>query len=315
MARSGKECKKQIPMTESAKVSIVIPNYNRESLISETLDSIISQTYKNWECIIVDDGSTDRSVDVIQTYIKKDSRFILIERSADYPKGANSCRNIGLENAKGNYIIFFDSDDLMMKHHIASKLNFVLEGNLDYAVFKSKHFDQPENEEEYIDYSYYQKYDFTADNYLTNKMRFFTNDLIIKSSLAKESPFYFNYKADLENVLMTQLVLKSTKNGFCDEIVTLKRYHNDNLTQEMARDVKKELRHKFFFYYNILDYLQQLNASDIAKTFVLDQLIYFYRQINFKFEVPFAEFVKKISQFGKPKYLLAIVTKRLKKIK
>ena len=301
-------------MTENQKVSIVIPNYNRETLIGETLDSIISQTYDNWECIIVDDGSTDSSLAVIEDYVKNESRLQLVQRDATQPKGANSCRNIGLRSATGDYIIYFDSDDLMTNDHLEKKISFVVNGGLDYAVFKSKHFNQPEDEDEYIDYSYYQKYDFTADNYLTNKMRFFTNDLIIKSSLAKESPFYSNYKADLENVLMTQLVLKSSKNGFCDEIVTLKRYHHDNLTQGLIRDEEKTQRHVFFFYYNILDYLYQLNASDIAKTFVLDQLIYFYRQIDFKIEVPFYEFFFKISQFKKSNYILAIVIRRLKKL-
>lgn len=300
-------------MTENERVSIIIPNYNRQYLIAETLDSIIAQTHHKWECIIVDDGSTDSSIEVIENYTKTDSRFKLIQRSSENPKGANSCRNIGMRNSTGDYIIYFDSDDLMTQHHVASKLKFVLDADLDYAVFKSKHFDQPDNEDEFIDYSYYQTYDFTADNYLTNKMRFFTNDLIIKSSLAKECPFYSNYKADLENVLMTQLVLKSSKNGFCDEIVTLKRYHQDNITQGLMKDQEKTYRHVFFFYYNILDYLHQLNASDTAKKFVLDQLIYFYRKIDFKIEVPFYEFLFKISQFKKPKYILALLIRRVKK--
>ncbi|WP_051878185.1 glycosyltransferase family 2 protein [Chryseobacterium sp. FH1] len=295
-------------------VSIVIPNYNRESLIGGTLDSIIGQTYVNWECLIVDDGSTDNSVAVIHTYLEKDPRFKLFQRPAQYPKGANACRNIGMSKSEGDYIIYFDSDDLMTTDHLEKKLNFVVRADLDYAVFKSKHFGQPSDEDEYIDYSYYQTYEFTADNYLTNKMRFFTNDLIVKSALAKESPFYQKYQSDLENVLMTQLVLKSSKNGFCDEIVTLKRYHPDNITQGLAQSEKKTLIHVFFFYYNILDYLYQLNASETAKSFVQDQLIYFYRKINFKLEVPFFDFLFKIIRLGSPKNIVAITNKRLKKL-
>ncbi len=296
-----------------SKVSIVIPNYNRESLIGETLDSILAQSYYNWECIIVDDGSTDNSVEVIKSFTEKDNRFQLIQRSSDYQKGANSCRNIGLRKATGKYIIYFDSDDLMIEDHLEKKMNFMLAGDLDYAIFKSKHFNQPLDEDEYIDYSYYQKYDFTADNYLTNKMRFFTNDLIVKSSIAKKCPFYWKNKADLENVLMTQLVLRSSKNGFCDEIVTLKRYHKENITQSLLKNQDKTLEHVFYFYYNILDYIYELHASETAKTFVQDQLIYFYRKINFKIDVPFFEFLLKIIKLKSTKYMLAILNQRFKK--
>lgn len=151
------------------KVSIIIPNYNRANLIGETLDSIVGQTYENWECIIVDDGSIDNSIEVISKYVEKDNRFLLFQRPTDYSKGANACRNIGMQKSKGDYIIFFDSDDLMMKNHVEAKLHFMTTQNLDYAVFKSKNFGQPNNISENIDYSYYQEYAFTADNYLLNK--------------------------------------------------------------------------------------------------------------------------------------------------
>jgi glycosyltransferase involved in cell wall biosynthesis len=294
-------------------VSIIIPNYNRESLIGETLDSILAQTYSHWECIIVDDGSTDNSVEVIQQYVKKDLRFKLIQRPSNHLKGANACRNIGLQKAKGEFIIFFDSDDLMMEQHVENKLKFMIDEDLDYAVFKSKNFAHPIDVEEELDYSYYNKYEFTADNYLLNNLRFFTNDLIVKSALAKKCEFYFKYKADIENVLMTQLVLLSTKNGFKDENVTLKRYHDANITQSLEGDKDKGLKHLFFYYYNILDYIYDLNASPKAKQFILNQLVHNYRKINFGLEVSFFDFFWKIFKFKKPSILLGIVVHRLKK--
>jgi glycosyltransferase involved in cell wall biosynthesis len=106
-------------------VSIVIPNYNRANLIGETLDSIIQQTYEDWECIIVDDRSTDGSIEIIKNYSNKDSRFLLIERPQEYSKGANACRNIGKSLAHGKYIIFFDSDDIMLPNHIEEKVRLI----------------------------------------------------------------------------------------------------------------------------------------------------------------------------------------------
>ncbi len=94
-------------------VSIIIPTYNRATLIGETLDSILEQTYVYWECIVVDDGSTDESEKVINLYRDKDKRIIFYKRPEDRPKGANACRNFGLKLSKGKYINWFDSDDIM----------------------------------------------------------------------------------------------------------------------------------------------------------------------------------------------------------
>ena len=96
----------------SPLISIIIPTYNRAHLIGETLDSILAQTYPNWECIVVDDGSTDNTADVMRDYIKQDSRFQYHQRPDNRKKGPNSCRNYGFELSHGEYINWFDSDDL-----------------------------------------------------------------------------------------------------------------------------------------------------------------------------------------------------------
>lgn len=96
----------------SPKVSVIIPTYNRAHIISETLDSILNQTYQNWECIIVDDGSNDDTENIINKYLKDDNRFKFYRRPDDRLKGANACRNYGIENSCGAYIMFLDSDDI-----------------------------------------------------------------------------------------------------------------------------------------------------------------------------------------------------------
>jgi glycosyltransferase involved in cell wall biosynthesis len=94
-------------------ISIIIPNYNRADLIGFTLDSLLNQTFENWECIIVDDGSTDESEACVKKYLNKDSRFSFYNRPQSFAKGANSCRNFGLSKAEGQYIKWVDSDDLL----------------------------------------------------------------------------------------------------------------------------------------------------------------------------------------------------------
>jgi glycosyltransferase involved in cell wall biosynthesis len=103
-------------------VSIIIPTYNRAHFISETLDSIMAQTYSNWECIIVDDGSMDNSEFVISKYVELDSRFQFYYRPAERIKGANSCRNYGFELSKGEYIQYLDSDDLISFNKIEDQV-------------------------------------------------------------------------------------------------------------------------------------------------------------------------------------------------
>ena len=107
------QLKKNAKMSNPPLVSIIIPAYNRVNLISATLNSIVEQTYQNWECIVVDDGSTDNTTEVVQNYAQNDSRIIALQRPNERNKGANACRNYGLSVANGDYVIFFDSDDVM----------------------------------------------------------------------------------------------------------------------------------------------------------------------------------------------------------
>jgi glycosyltransferase involved in cell wall biosynthesis len=119
-------------------VSIIIPTYNRAYLIGETLDSVLAQTYTNWECIVVDDGSNDNTATIITDYIKIDNRFQYHQRPVDKIKGANSCRNYGFELSKGEYIKWFDSDDIMHPEFLEKQVAILkIEIKLDFCVCQS----------------------------------------------------------------------------------------------------------------------------------------------------------------------------------
>lgn len=94
-------------------VSIIMATYNRANFIVETLQSIEAQTFMDWECLIIDDGGSDNTLGVIQHVLARDTRFSYIKRSENYKKGLPGCRNYGLDLAKGEYVIFFDDDDIV----------------------------------------------------------------------------------------------------------------------------------------------------------------------------------------------------------
>jgi glycosyltransferase involved in cell wall biosynthesis len=123
-------------------VSVIIPNFNRESTLGETLNSVLVQTYQEWEAIVVDDGSTDNSIEIIQVYEKKDSRIKLFHRHRE-PKGPSTCRNIGVEKSKGDFLIFLDSDDLLANFCLQQRVQFFIENpDLDFAVFYLELFNE-----------------------------------------------------------------------------------------------------------------------------------------------------------------------------
>lgn len=121
-------------MIEQPLVSIIIPTYNRAHLIGETLDSVLAQTYNNWECIVVDDGSIDGTSDLMEAYCAKDLRFQYHHRPKDREKGANACRNYGFELSKGAYVNWLDSDDLFSNNKLEAQVSELQIPEIDVAT-------------------------------------------------------------------------------------------------------------------------------------------------------------------------------------
>jgi len=120
-------------------VSIIIPTYNREDVLLETLNSVLNQNYINWECIIVDDGSTDNSLNIIEKKIKEDRRFIFLQRDV-LVKGAPVCRNIGFSKSIGDYILFLDSDDIIAQNFLEYQVETLKKSRLGASISKIYRF-------------------------------------------------------------------------------------------------------------------------------------------------------------------------------
>lgn len=117
-------------------VSIITAMFNSESFISSTIDSVLLQTYHDWELIVVDDGSTDSSISIVNRYVNQDKRIYLFH--TEVPSGSPvKPRNIGVEMAKGRYIAFLDSDDVWLPNKLEEQLPFF--DNPDVAVVFSNY--------------------------------------------------------------------------------------------------------------------------------------------------------------------------------
>lgn len=118
-------------------ISIITPNYNASKFVSETIESVLNQTYENWEMIIVDDCSTDDSVAIIEDFIKSDQRIKLIKLTVN--SGPAIARNSAIEVSNGKYIAFLDSDDRWFPQKLEIQLEFMQHTNcvLSYSSYYS----------------------------------------------------------------------------------------------------------------------------------------------------------------------------------
>ncbi len=121
-------------------ISIIIPNFNKSSFVAETLDSLISQSFENWEAIIIDDCSTDNSVEILRKYETKDFRFRLLQNHENM--GGAYSRNLGLKSSEGEFIIFLDSDDELQSDCLLRRYQAIKDLKVDFVVFPMGTFEK-----------------------------------------------------------------------------------------------------------------------------------------------------------------------------
>jgi len=110
--------------------------YNRAHLIKDTLESIKNQSFQNLECLIIDDGSQDDTKVIVHEFIEEDNRFLYLIRPDNYEKGLPGCRNFGLDFCKGNYVIFFDDDDIMHPQNLELSLFAIKNSEKSFCRFQ-----------------------------------------------------------------------------------------------------------------------------------------------------------------------------------
>jgi glycosyltransferase involved in cell wall biosynthesis len=257
-------------------VSIIIPTYNRAHLIDKTLDSVIAQTFVNWECIIVDDGSTDNTEGVIKAYVKKDSRFQFHNRPADRPKGANACRNFGFEQSKGDFIQWFDSDDLMVKNKLECKINAINNSATDFVISKTANFSEKGFQKPY-EYNSLSE-GVTVERFILRKIHWYTYDVLLRREIAEKISFHEMMKSWQDYYYFILMLLETTNYHFINEVLTLRRLHGDSIQNKMT--VSKNV-----FYLQLLD-AKYLTYNDIkSKVSIILQQEMLYDMMNISFYI------------------------------
>ena len=161
-----------------ALISIIVPIYNVENYLRQCLDSIVSQTYQNFECLLINDGSPDNSADICREYVEKDSRFKYFEKENG---GVSSARNLGIERSGGAYITFIDSDDWVDSDYLEVLYNALIDENADISVSTYKRFHMADNC--WYFHSFQRGYE----------KRVFTNQELIDEFIALDN-FDFSYR-------------------------------------------------------------------------------------------------------------------------
>ena len=134
-----------MPDSYQPLISIIIPSYNRADIIAETLSSVKQQTYPHWECLVVDDHSTDATHEIVTEFCQQEKRFTY--RVNEITKGAQGSRNTGLQHAKGDFLLFLDSDDILTASCLTQRISVAAENRgYDFycfptGVFKKQLYD------------------------------------------------------------------------------------------------------------------------------------------------------------------------------
>lgn len=259
-------------MNQNRLISIIIPTFNRAHFIKETLESIKFQTYTYWECIIVDDDSTDNSTEIIKPFLS-DKRFNYYKRPNNLQKGANSCRNYGLEQSKGEFIHWLDSDDILHPECFKTCSDILIENDIDFCRFEREvffnNFDKtklesvtPAVDSFIIDVS-------KLEQILTNEFPFNTCNIIWKKSsiglerfnqelvYADEWEYYSRLISNnLKGISITPVFLFARKH---QDSTTFEFYQNDPMRisskKEAIRLVTKNLINKKLLSPSLLKYL------------------------------------------------------------
>ena len=266
-------------MHNNLLISVIIPTYNRAHLIVETLNSVSAQTYKNWECIIVDDGSTDNTEEVLLAYSTKDPRFKFYKRPNDYQAGGNGARNYGFAVSKGAYINWFDSDDLMHHDFLLNKYN-ILENNsdLDFCCCLLAVFQQNINRGIEPIKPVVMKSTNYIEDYLLRGFAFSTNSPLWRRDFLKgKDLFSTDIIKGQEWDFHLRMLTYSPKYKYLEDVLFYVRRGNDGISTNSAMSI--EAQNSIFICFNNAFNIVDNNVK--KNKIILLQYVFYRQAVNY----------------------------------
>ena len=217
-------------MTQNFLVSILMPVYNGELFLHDSIKSILTQTYSNFEFIIYDDGSTDRSIDIISQY--DDSRIIVIR--SEINRGLVFARNTLVENSNGDFIAFFDCDDISEAHRIETQVSFLLNNSKYSFVASWVTYFGKENHFFKLDSSVFSlKTQLLFSNIICN------SSTLIRKSALPDRPFFNSGYAPAEDFDFWSRVLLKSNGYIIPDLLVKYRVHDNNSSRLYIENMNK----------------------------------------------------------------------------
>lgn len=212
-------------------ISIVVPTYNRSEYLSESIDSVLRQTYKDWELIIVDDGSTDSTPKLMEYYLKLDERIKYYKKKNE---GIAKTRNFGIKKSQGEYISVHDSDDIMMPKKLALSLRKLNKTNADFVYTSYFMMDNDSKP-----YGVHQPpYKITIQQIIDNAA-FPHITILAKRKCFIENP-YRNYLKYNDDAFLTWDFYKAGyKWARISEPLSMVRYHNTRISIGKDKEIRR----------------------------------------------------------------------------
>ena len=210
-------------------VSIIMPNYNSEKYVEETIKSVLAQTYQNWELIFVDDCSTDSSLDIVRSF--GDDRIKIFQNEVN--SGAAVARNKAIEAANGRWIAFLDSDDLWEQNKLATQLEFMIEEKCSFS-FTHYYFDK--NDSDLREFSpkrdEYDYNDILKHCYIACPTVIYDSSILGKVYMPTEAVKREDFGCWLR-------ILKQNVNAHClHKCLTTVKIHTDSVSYDKAKMIK-----------------------------------------------------------------------------
>ncbi|HOL49970.1 MAG TPA: glycosyltransferase [bacterium] len=229
-----------------AKVSVIVPVYNAERFIGETLRSVLCQTYKDIEVIVVDDGSTDHSVEVIKKY--NDPRIMLIRQQN---RGVSAARNTGIKSSNGKFIALLDHDDLWLAEKIEKQM-ILFEKNPDVAlVYSDISYIDGEGKpvswmlKQFEPHRGYVLRELFVSDFIPCLTAVFRKDVLEKIGLFNER---YRYAEEYELFLR---IARFFQFDFVDEVLACYRVHQSNLSRNIINSYLENIEILEHFYHTV----------------------------------------------------------------